>query len=196
MREVDIYDFDKTLIPYDSGTKFAFYCMRRYPWCIPLAPVVGVAALLALCGVIKWEGFKKVCFSFMPVIPGEKAINDFWDKHEKDVYAWFFERPREALVISASPTFLLEALQKRIGFEGLICTVHSPKTGAIIGVNCARQEKVNRFLSEINQNEVKVVDVYSDSLKNDQPIFSLATNKCYHIIDGKKHEFIYSEKFE
>ena len=195
MKEIDIYDFDKTLIPYDSGSRFAFYCMLRYPWCFVFMPVVGVCGLLGAAGILSWDKFKKVCFSFMLVIPREKAIKGFWDKHEKDVYPWFFERPRNALIISASPTFLLEELQKRIGFEGLICTVHNPKTGAIIGKNCARDEKKHRFNNEIDRNEYRVIDVYSDSLKNDGPIFSLATNRCYQIINGKKHEFIYADKF-
>lgn len=195
MKEIDIYDFDKTLIPYDSGSKFAFYCLARYPWCFPLLLIVGIAGVLSLLGVISWEAFKKVCFSFMPIVPRERAIKGFWDKHEKDIYPWFKDRPREALVISASPTFLLEELQKRIGFEGLICTVHNPKTGAIIGKNCAKQEKLVRFNQEIDAKSVKVVDVYSDSLKNDKYIFSLATNKCYHVVKGKRIEFNYSEKF-
>ncbi len=196
MKQVDVYDFDKTIIPYDSGSRFAFYCLARYPWCFPIAPVVGVAALLSVSGIVKWEVFKKVCFSFMPLIPRDKAIKNFWDKHEKDIYPWFFERKREALIISASPTFLLEALQKRIGFEGLICTVHDKRTGAIIGKNCAKKEKLNRFHSEIDESEIEVVDVYSDSLKNDGPIFSLATDKCYHIVKGERIEFNYSDVYE
>ena len=195
MKEIDIYDFDKTIIPYDSGSKFAFYCVLHYPWCAPLLPVVGIAGLLCLLGITKWEFFKKVCFTFLPVIPRDKAIKRFWDKYEKDVYPWFKDRPREALIISASPTFLLEELQKRIGFEGLICTVHNPKTGVIEGKNCAKKEKVNRFNKEIDTNSVKVIDVYSDSLKNDKYIFSLATNKCYQIIDGEKFEFNYDEMY-
>ena len=195
MKEIDIYDFDKTVIPYDSGSRFAVFCMLRYPWCILFAPIVGVLALLGLAGIISWTAFKKVCFSFMLFIPREKAVKSFWDKHGKDVYPWFIEREREALVISASPDFLLGELQKRIGFEGLICSVHNPKTGAIIGKNCAKEEKVARFYKETDKNEIKVIDVYSDSLKNDGPIFSLATNRCYHIIDGVKHEFSYADKY-
>ena len=195
MKEIDIYDFDKTLIPYDSGSKFALFCVLRYPWCILFVPVTGIFAVLSLAGIIKWDVFKKFCFLFMTVIPREKAIKAFWDRHEKDVYPWFFERKREALVISASPDFLLDELKKRIGFEGLICSVHNPKTGAIIGANCARQEKVSRFNKEIDLNEIKVVDVYSDSLKNDRPIFSLAGGKCYHVVNGERNEFIYSEMF-
>ena len=195
MKEIDIYDFDKTLVPFDSGSKFAIYCFLKYPWCVLFLPVIIPAGILALLGAIRWGVFKRVCFLFMLLIPREKAVKGFWDKHEKDVFDWFKSRPREALVISASPDFLLKELQKRVGFEGLICSHHNAKTGVLIGKNCARAEKVERFKSEVGAEKVKVVDVYSDSLENDRYIFSLATNSCYHIINGEKHEFKYSEKF-
>ena len=30
--QVDIYDFDKTLVPFDSGSLFIGYCALHYPW--------------------------------------------------------------------------------------------------------------------------------------------------------------------
>lgn len=189
MKALDIYDFDKTLVPFDSGTKFAFYCCRRYPWVLPWLPVVGVAALLGLLGVLRWEQFKKICFSFMPFIPRERAIRGFWDQYARFVFDWFKERPREAVIISASPDFLLEEIQRRVGFEGLLCTPHNPKTGAICGKNCRGEEKVRRFYEAYPRGEWRVVDVYSDSLKNDMPIFRLAEENCYQIIDGRRHRF-------
>ena len=38
--EIDIYDFDKTIVPFDSGTLFVGYCLLHYPWCILWMPVV------------------------------------------------------------------------------------------------------------------------------------------------------------
>ena len=196
MKEIDIYDFDKTLVPYDSGSKFILYCVLHYPWCVVFMPFIGILGALSLSGIMSWTQFKKFCFSFMTVIPRKKAVKGFWDKHEEDVFPWLKDRPRTAVVISASPDFLLKELQNRIGFEKLICSEHNPKTGAIIGKNCARQEKVARFEKEFANEDVRVVDVYSDSLENDRPIFSLSTNKCYQVINGKKREFIYSKQFK
>ncbi len=125
----------------------------------------------------------------MPLIPRDKAIKSFWDRREGLLFPWFKDRPRKAVIISASPDFLLREIQKRAGFEGLICTEHDEKTGRIIGENCRGEEKVRRFLLEYPSDEYRVVDVYSDSLKNDMPIFRLATSSCYQIIDGQKHKF-------
>lgn len=186
--EIDIYDFDKTIIPFDSGSLFVGYCMLHYPWCIITMPIIAIAFILMLIGIINFTKFKRTCFMFIPMIPREKAVKKFWDKHEHQVYPWFAEKNRHRVVISASPDFLLNDISERLGFDTLICTVHNPKTGKIIGLNCRGEEKVKRLYKEFDKNEIKVVDVYSDSLKHDMPIFSLATNKCYHIINGERHE--------
>ena len=48
MQEIDIYDFDKTIIPFDSGSLFALYCAVHYPWVLICLPVISVAGLLML----------------------------------------------------------------------------------------------------------------------------------------------------
>ena len=52
MKDIDIYDFDKTIVPFDSGSLFVGYCILHYPWCIVIAPVLLVAGLLMVCRII------------------------------------------------------------------------------------------------------------------------------------------------
>ncbi|MCC8016498.1 MAG: haloacid dehalogenase-like hydrolase [Clostridiales bacterium] len=192
--ELDIYDFDKTLVPFDSGSLFIFFCAVRYPWIlITEIPCILIFGLLVAFKIIRFTSFKKFCFSFVLLIPLEKAVKKFWDKHEKDIYPWFFSRKRKALVISASPDFLLNEIARRAKFDYLICTRHNAKTGAIIGENCRGREKVRRFKEEFRN--VKIVDVYSDSYKHDKYIFSLAGGSCYHIEKGKRIKFDYNKKY-
>lgn len=191
--ELDIYDFDKTLVPFDSGSLFIAYCLLHYPWIIITAPYILFCGLLMVLGVISFTQFKKSCFAFLPLIPLEKAVAGFWNKHEKDVFSWFYERKRKGVVISASPDFLLNEIAKRVGFDYLICTRHNRKTGAIIGENCRDEEKVIRLREKFK--DVKIIDVYSDSYKHDKPIFSLANGNCYHIEDGKRIKFNFNEKY-
>lgn len=193
--EIDIYDFDKTLVPFDSGSLFIGYCLLHYPWIIIILPVVFAASILMACRIIRFTDFKKVCFLFVPLIPLKKAVNGFWDRHESAVYPWFAQRKRKGVVISASPDFLLEEISKRMGFDHLICTRHSRKTGAIIGENCRGEEKVRRLYEKFGKENIKVIDVYSDSYRHDRPIFSLANGKCYHIEHGRRVEFSYTEKY-
>ena len=195
MQEIDVYDFDKTIVPFDSGSLFCLYCLVHYPWIIFLLPFDVIGLILALCGVISFTTYKKICFAFVPFVPLDKAVKGFWDRHEKQAHKWFLTKKRKAVVISASPDFLLEEIKDRIGIDFLICTRHNSKTGAIIGENCRGSEKVRRFHEIFNPEEIKVVDVYSDSLVHDEPIFSLATGSCYHIVKGARRKFSYAEKY-
>ncbi len=194
--EIDIYDFDKTLVPFDSGSLFIGYCVLHYPWIIIMIPAILIALLLTVFKIISFTSFKKMCFLFTPMIPLEKAVNGFWNRHEKQLFSWFFERERTAVVISASPDFLLDEIARRAGFDYLICTRHSEKTGAIVGENCRGEEKVRRLYEKFNKDDIKVIDVYSDSYRHDRPIFSLATRNCYHIEGGKRVKFSFSEKYK
>lgn len=197
--EIDVYDFDKTIVPFDSGSLFAAYCLLHYPYLIfllPVAvPVLLTAFALMLIHIIDFTSVKKLCFLFVPFIPLEKAVKGFWDKHEHQVHGWFNQRKRFSVVISASPDFLLNEIQSRLGFDKLICTKHSSKTGAIIGENCRDGEKVRRLFEEYDKNSTRIIDVYSDSLKHDKPIFSLANGTCYHIVKSEKIPFKYSDVY-
>lgn len=193
MDEIDIYDFDKTIIPFDSGSLFALYCAVHYPWVLICLPVISVAGLLMLLKIINFTAFKKTCFMFVPLIPLEKAVKKFWDKHEAEVYKWFLEKKkRNYVVISASPDFLLNEISERLSFNHLICTRHN-KNGIITGENCRDEEKVLRFEKEFPN--AKVIDVFSDSLYHDKPIFSLATGQCYHINNGRPEPFNFSDTY-
>lgn len=190
--EVDIYDFDHTIFPIDSGSRFFAYCVLHYPWILIFAPFQLIMALLLVTKIMSFTTFKKYFFCFVMLVPLERAVKKFWDKHEKEEFEWFKNRARYSVVISASPDFLLQEIQKRLGFEKLICTKHNVKTGAIIGNNCRDEEKVKQFREQFPS--ARVIDVYSDSLKHDKPIFSLG-ERCIHIVNGKQVEFNFDEVY-
>lgn len=191
--QIDIYDFDKTIVPFDSGSLFCLYCAVHYPWIIICLPIILIAGILMLVHAISFTSFKKTCFMFVPLIPLEKAVNGFWNRHEHEVHKWFFERKRPCAVISASPDFLLEEIAERLHFDYLICTRHNRKTGVIIGENCRDGEKVRRFYEQFKNAEV--IDVYSDSLKHDKPIFSLAGGQCYNVVNGELNPFEFDKVY-
>ncbi|MCI9112498.1 MAG: hypothetical protein HFJ99_08085, partial [Eubacterium sp.] len=178
---------------FDSGSRFALYCLLHYPWIIIYLPIVAVSAILMLLKVINFTSFKKTCFMFVPLIPLKKAVNGFWNKYEKEAHKWFFNRKRTCVVISASPDFLLEEIAKRLSFDYLICTRHSKKSGIIIGENCRDGEKVRRLYEKFS--DIQVIDVYSDSIKHDKPIFSLASGQCYQVVDSELVPFNFKEKY-
>ena len=194
---MNIYDFDKTVVPYDSGSTFLIFCFLRYPYLFLLLPFYVVMGLLLGLHVIRLDRFKKHIFVFIRFIPLKKAVKAFWDKHEKDVFDWFLPENREryTVVISASPDFLLKEIAARLKIDTLLCTRHDPKTGTLLYNNCRGEEKVRRLYEKFGKDNIKVIDVYSDSYRHDRPIFSLANGKCYHIEHGRRVEFSYTEKY-
>lgn len=193
IKEVDIYDFDKTLIPFDSGSLFWLYCIVHYPWILVCLPKQVAALFLYFIDVYDLTKMKSPFFSYIKMIPTEKAVKKFWDKHEKYVFdlARRHNRDRYSVMISASPDFLVKEIAKRIDIDDFISTVHD-KNGRIIGKNCHDKEKVSLFRKKYP--EAKVVNVFSDSLKNDKYIFSLAEH-CYHAVKGKMIPFDFGEMY-
>ena len=120
--QADIYDFDKTVVPFDSGSKFAIFCFLRYPYLIFLLPFYIALALLFALRIIKLDRFKKHIFCFIRFIKLDKAVKAFWDKYEKKIFPWFLtkNKKRKAIDSSASPEFQLEENQKRLDFEYLL----------------------------------------------------------------------------
>lgn len=194
--ELDIYDFDKTVVPFDSGSTFLIFCFLHYPYLLLLLPYYAVMGLLLGLHLVSLAQFKKHIFLFVRFVPLKKAVKAFWDKHEKDIFPWFLpeNRARYTVVISASPDFLLTEIAGRLKIDTLLCTRHNPKTGTLFYENCRGEEKVRRFY-EAFPTGAEVQCVYSDSYRHDRPIFSLG-NRCFHIEkDGTRTEFTYSEQY-
>lgn len=194
--ELDIYDFDKTVVPFDSGSTFLIFCFLRYPYLFLLLPFYCIMGLLYGLHILKLAQFKKYIFLFVRFIPLERAVKAFWDKHEKDVFPWFRpeNRARYTVVISASPDFLLTEIARRLKIDTLLCTRHNPKTGTLLYENCRGDEKVRRFF-EVFPDGAEVQCVYSDSYRHDRPIFSLG-KRCFHIEkDGTQTLFSYENYY-
>lgn len=187
--EVDIYDWDKTCVPFDSCEHFSKYCLRHYPQTWIFIPIQIVAYIFMRLNVISYDRFKELFLSFVRVIDTEKAVNSFWKKYENLLYPWILKenRNRFSVIISATPYFLLEGITSKIKIDKLICSNQNPKDAKLIGVSCISNEKVKRFKQEIPN--ATVIDVYSDNLNSDRPIFELATGKKYLINKKKKVEF-------
>lgn len=183
--KLDLYDFDKTVYPTDSATAFWLFCLVRYPYILAYLPFQLLFALLWGVGVFSTGQFKSLFLRFVGMIPTEKAVRRFWDKHEKKIYPWFQPDKREnfTVVISASPDFLLGEICRRLKTDRLICTKCDAKTGKILGENCKGAEKVRRLREELGAVEVEAV--YSDNVKSDAPMFALGRIK-YHTVNGEK----------
>lgn len=64
--QVDIYDFDKTVVPFDSALKYWGFCMVHNPWIILLLPFQFIWGMMMLTHIISVRTCKKVAFFVYP----------------------------------------------------------------------------------------------------------------------------------
>lgn len=186
----DLYDFDKTVYPYDSETVFLFHCLLHKPWLLVLAPWLLLNLILFFLGF--GDKYKGKCFTFLRFIDADKEAKRFWGKQEKRIYPFFRpeNRERPAVVCSASPEFLLRPLCEKYEVHTLIATKMDKHTGKIDGRNCKDKQKPLRLAETVP--EAEFVNVFSDSLKNDIHIFRLG-QKCFHAKKGRLTEMSLEE---
>ncbi|MDD6276879.1 MAG: HAD-IB family phosphatase [Clostridia bacterium] len=184
----DLYDFDRTIYKSESGTHFYFYCLRHFPK--KLFPHSGTQLKSFLKRYVLHsvtdEEFKDEFYSYLKYIDAEKLSEIFWKKSIKRINPWFFERDKDVatIVCSASPTFQIKPICEMLGVDLLIATRIDSYSGKMTGQNCCREEKVRRIKEEASQYTIR--DAYTDDLKKDAPLLSLATRNKYHIVNGKK----------
>ncbi len=172
MEIVNVYDFDKTILPYDSTEHFFAYCARHWPRVIGPA----LAAVPMVPGMkLKWTTktrVKEVFYRFLTQVPDiDWAVEDFWRTHFYDINAWYFEKQRPGDIISsASPDFLLRPVANRLGVR-LIASRVDKHSGWTLGENNQHEEKVRRFKREYPNTQIN--EFYSDSM-SDAPMAKLA----------------------
>ncbi len=182
--EVDVYDFDKTAIPFDSTLRYWGYCMIHNPWILLLLPLQFIWGMLMVTRVISVKTCKTIAFWYAVLINNKRNVEKFWDKYEKQIYDWF--RPenrngRKTVLISASPNFLIEEIARRMKIDYCIATTHKKKNYTLVGNVCRHAEKVERLKKQLPNIIVK--DVYSDSITSDKYIFNLG-ERCFLATKG------------
>lgn len=169
---VNVYDFDKTILPYDSTAAFYKWCARRWPRCVkPSLPMLYKGPMYVLGLATKTE-MKDAMYGFLTLVPDvDAAVEEFWAEHYKNLNGWYLEQKRpDDIIISASPDFHIRPVTEKLGVR-LIASRVSKYTGITEGRNNDGEEKVRRLHAEYP--EVEIADFYSDSL-HDSPLALLA----------------------
>lgn len=180
---MNVYDFDKTILKYDSSFRFFVFCFKTYKETRRLwARQLSQAALYAV-GVISTKTFKERLFAFVRYVPDiDTAVFRFWEAEYQHIGKWYLAQKQSSdIIISASPEFLLAPIAKTLGVKTLIGTRMNPVTGLIEGPNCKGEEKVVRLNQKVPG---AVIDrFYSDSF-SDAPLARLA--KESFLVQGEK----------
>lgn len=179
---MNVYDFDKTIYNGDSTADFYIFCLKRHKKIIKLLPNL-------FCEYIKFyllkQGtktqFKEKMYAFLKYAVYPKDLQDFWATHKHKIKPWYLKQKKENdVIISASPTFLLEPICKELKVF-LIASKVDKFSGTTDGENCHSDEKVKRY-KEIFKSE-KIDEFYSDSY-SDTPLAKISHNAF--IVKGNK----------
>lgn len=178
----NVYDFDKTVLPYDSTAAFFIFCLKRQLSLIFAVIPAALAFPLFKLGIITKTRCKEIFYRFLTKLEDvDELVELFWRIKKRDFYPWYLSQKRSSdLIISASPEFLLRPICDELGVR-LIASRVDKHTGKTEGLNNYGMEKLNRFKAEF---PMAVIDeFYSDSL-SDEPLAFIA-KKAFFIKHGR-----------
>ena len=183
------YDFDKTIYDGDSFIAFYFYTLYKKPFLFLLFPLQAFLVLLHLLKMISKKKIKELLmFNLKFYKNKQKLVDNFWDDKILNIKEWYLKQKKESdIIISASPTFLVQGACKKLGLKNVIGTKMDIKTGKIEGRNCWGSEKATRF-EENYGSDLILESFYSDS-KSDLPMMKKAKKGI--LVKGNKRHVIY-----
>lgn len=184
---MNVFDFDETIFDGDTAFELVTESLKKYPSLLKLAPDI--------IKVIR--DYKNLTFRFEDLIDNyggmisdflvaqnidsRQFAKEFWDKREDKIKPFYFEIQKEDdLVISASPTFMLEEICNRIGIKHYLGTEMDLEKGTFERW-CFRDKKIE-FFREAYPDGV-IDDFYTDSL-HDEFLFPYA--KRVFLVKGHK----------
>ena len=174
-REMNVYDFDKTIYRGDSSIDFFFFCLKRHPRLVINIPYQLTGFIMYGIKKIDKTQLKETFFSFLKLVSSpEKEVELFWGKNKYKIEKWYFEKRKgDDVVVSTSPEFLVAPICKMLEVHDLIGSVVDVQNGKFLQKNCRGEEKVRRFRNAFPKGEIQ--EFYSDS-NSDRPMATIAKN--------------------
>ena len=200
-----VYDFDGTIYSGDSTYDFYFYLIKNKPIVLLYLPRFIFSYILYKLNIriVKDEKYnylsdddfkvlnktylKQNFFRFLNAIDNkeiDKLIHDFWLEkiNQKKIFKYYMKnRNKNDVIISASPRFLLEPMQKVFKCD-LICSEVNKHTGKYSSLTCWWKEKVVRYKKKYGEKQID--EFYSDSV-TDLPL-ALISKKSFRVLKNGK----------
>ncbi len=178
---MNVYDFDGTIFPKDCSIGFCIWCMNRHPklW-FTFAPKAIRNLIRRKRGKIPEYLMQRELFRYLTLIDDfDKQIERYWDKNEKKIAAWYLAQKKDDdLIISASPTCIIEPIAKRLGVN-YMATEYDREFGVFLNNLMYAKEKARYIL---DHGFPMIENFYSDSLA-DTPL-ALCAEKA-HLVTKK-----------
>ena len=173
---MNVYDFDGTIFPKDCSIGFCIWCMNRHPklW-FTFAPKAIRNLIRRKRGKIPEYLMQRELFQYLTLIDDfDKQIERYWDKNEKKIAAWYLAQKKDDdLIISTSPTCIIELIAKRLGVN-YMATEYDREFGVFLNNLMYAKEKARYIL---DHGFPMIENFYSDSLA-DTPL-ALCAEKAH-----------------
>ena len=173
---MNVYDFDKTIFPTDCTIGFGIWCMNRHPklWFTFFPKMIGTL-IRRKTGQIPEYLLQRKLLEYLTLIDDfDEQIEKYWDKNEKKIAPWYLAQKRpDDLIISASPSCIIEPIAKRLGVN-FMATEFDREFGVFTNNLMYAKEKAKYIF---DHGFPMIENFYSDSL-SDTPL-ALCTEKAY-----------------
>ena len=173
---MNVYDFDKTIYPTDCTIGFGIWCMNRHPklWFTFFPKMIGTL-IRRKTGQIPEYLLQRKLLEYLTLIDDfDVQIERYWDKNEKKIASWYLKQKRDDdLIISASPSCIIEPIAKRLGVN-FMATEFDREFGVFTNNLMYAKEKAKYIF---DHGFPMIENFYSDSL-SDTPL-ALCAEKAY-----------------
>ena len=178
---MNVYDFDGTIFPTDCSIGFCFWCMKRHPkmW-FKFFPKLVKTLIQKKRGKISESKMQRKFFGYLTLVKDfDVQIEKYWNKNEKRIASWYLaQKSPDDLIISASPTCVIEPIAKRLGVH-FMASDYDREYGVFVNNLMYAKEKAKYIID----HGFPVIDnFYSDSLA-DTPL-ALCAEKA-HLVSNK-----------
>ncbi|MBQ2426861.1 MAG: haloacid dehalogenase-like hydrolase, partial [Ruminococcus sp.] len=173
---MNVYDFDGTIFPGDCSIGFCLWCMKRHPkMYFTFFPKAVKNLILRKLGKMPEYLMQRKFFGYLTLIDDfDEQIERYWDKNEKKISDWYLKQKKpDDLIISASPTCIIEPIANRLGVN-FMATEFNRKYGVFLNNHMYAKEKAKYM---IDHGFPKIDNFYSDSLA-DTPL-ALCAEKAF-----------------
>ena len=146
---MNAYDFDGTIFPSNCTIGFAIWCMNRHPELyFTYAPRAVLSVVLYKLGKKPSYLMLRELYSYLTDIDDfEYQIERYWDKNERRISSWYLAQKKpDDLIISASPSCILEPIARRLGVE-YVATDYDRELGVLLNNLMYAREK-SRYIIE------------------------------------------------
>ena len=183
---INLYDFDNTIYDGESGFDFYMFVLKDNPRLLRYAKVVIRVMTRYKLGKLSREEmiaiFETYALAVLSDIPDLKdTVSRFWDCHMHKIKSFYYKisKPDDVL-ITASFSFFINELLRRLKIQNCICSEMNLETGRITQL-CYHENKASLF-REIYPDVV--LHRYFGDSKMDMPILKMA--ETGYLVRGEK----------